>query len=404
MSTQYLFRIIIAFAIALPVLFSGTSAANAQKTLSRQSIIQGLQFQEQQQGKKKSKRLKRGKRRAKAIQGTSNSRKRVAKKRAPSAKRQVAIRRAPAAKKRVAVRRSPAQSGNVQFRAPKSRNQKKLRSRAPTRVAKRRAPAKNNQQIRVRKRAPVALQNRAPTRVVRRRAPAPANNNQGIRAPKRAPVVIQNRAPTKVVKRRAPAPATNNQRIRTPKRAPVALQNRAPTRVVRRRAPASNHQELRAPVVVTQDPARNPQHFNNQVASTSEEFGERGIRIDEYTTSYVDAGSVDLEILFDYNSAKIKPKSVHQLIILGEALQDAALAGSNIVIAGHTDAAGGNGYNIDLSFRRAQSVTDFLINFAGIDAGRLTIEGHGEESLKYPDAPHSGQNRRVEIINLGSQG
>jgi flagellar motor protein MotB len=42
--------------------------------------------------------------------------------------------------------------------------------------------------------------------------------------------------------------------------------------------------------------------------------------------------------------------------------------------------------------------------YAGIDPRRLIPEGYGEELLKYPDAPESGQNRRVEIINLGDAG
>jgi outer membrane protein OmpA-like peptidoglycan-associated protein len=109
-----------------------------------------------------------------------------------------------------------------------------------------------------------------------------------------------------------------------------------------------------------------------------------------------------LEILFEYNSARINPESVRQLVTLAEALQDAALQGTRIMIAGHTDASGSNAYNDDLSYRRAQSVSDFLKLYAGISPDRLAIEGYGEELLKYPDAPNSGQNRRVEIINLGA--
>ena len=45
-----------------------------------------------------------------------------------------------------------------------------------------------------------------------------------------------------------------------------------------------------------------------------------------------------------------------------------------------------------------------LVNYAGVDAGRLVPEGYGERLLKFPDAPQSGQNRRVEIINLGEAG
>jgi outer membrane protein OmpA-like peptidoglycan-associated protein len=124
----------------------------------------------------------------------------------------------------------------------------------------------------------------------------------------------------------------------------------------------------------------------------------------ESTTEYRDSGRIDLEILFDYDSDRIKPASVRQLIELGEALNDPELDKGKFMIAGHTDAVGSNAYNSDLSLRRAQAVSRFLTEFAGVDAGRLTMEGFGEEYLKYPDAPESGQNRRVEIINLGESG
>ena len=117
--------------------------------------------------------------------------------------------------------------------------------------------------------------------------------------------------------------------------------------------------------------------------------------------NYDSSGRIDLEILFDYDSDRIDPASVRQLIELGEALNDPELGSGKFMIAGHTDAAGSNSYNNDLSFRRAQAVSRFLIEFAGVKPQRLHQEGFGEDYLKYPDAPESGQNRRVEIINLG---
>ncbi|MGI9402131.1 MAG: OmpA family protein [Rhizobiaceae bacterium] len=121
----------------------------------------------------------------------------------------------------------------------------------------------------------------------------------------------------------------------------------------------------------------------------------------EQASTYNDSGRIDLEILFDYDSDRIDPKSVRQLIELGEALNDPELGSVQFMVAGHTDAAGSNAYNNDLSFRRAQAVSRFLIDFAGVKPKRLLQEGFGEDFLKYPDAPESGQNRRVEIINLG---
>ena len=124
----------------------------------------------------------------------------------------------------------------------------------------------------------------------------------------------------------------------------------------------------------------------------------------EVGTAYAGYGRIDLEILFDYDSDRINPASVKQLIALGEALNDPSLGKGRFVIAGHTDSAGSREYNYDLSQRRAHAVSEFLAYYAGVDLKRLVTEGYGEDMLKYPDAPESGQNRRVEIINLGEAG
>ncbi|MGY4300179.1 outer membrane protein OmpA-like peptidoglycan-associated protein [Bradyrhizobium sp. i1.4.4] len=66
-----------------------------------------------------------------------------------------------------------------------------------------------------------------------------------------------------------------------------------------------------------------------------------------------DKPNIDLEITFDYNSANISAKSLASVQALGRALTSPDLKGSTFVVAGHTDAAGGEGYNQDLSERRA---------------------------------------------------
>ena len=229
------------------------------------------------------------------------------------------------------------------------------------------------------------------------------------------PRVLKRRAPQPVfeetprLKRRAPKPGVAMMRVPEPvdhsgqvavRRAPqpqdIGTQEfRAPPQVQEFRAPPSSGGKR--PVV------KNPGGV--KVASTNRGLDVQPGGRQEFTgTNYPDNGRIDLEILFDYDSANIDPGSVKQLIILGEALNDAELADARIVIAGHTDAAGSDAYNSDLSLRRARAVYDFLVNYAGVDAGRLVPEGYGERLLKFPDAPQSGQNRRVEIINLGEAG
>lgn len=112
------------------------------------------------------------------------------------------------------------------------------------------------------------------------------------------------------------------------------------------------------------------------------------------------APSVDLEIQFAYNSATIQPKSVPLLIRLGKALGSADLQGATFLVAGHTDAKGSNSYNQTLSERRAAAVRNFLTNSFKLDSSALIAIGFGEEQLKLPGNPNSGENRRVQVVNL----
>jgi len=111
---------------------------------------------------------------------------------------------------------------------------------------------------------------------------------------------------------------------------------------------------------------------------------------------------LDVEIFFDYNSADIRAKSLSDLTKLGLALRDKRLAGSDFMIIGHTDASGGENYNLALSKKRAVSVRTFLVDTFGINAKNLIAIGYGEEELKRPDAPKAAENRRVQFVNLAN--
>jgi outer membrane protein OmpA-like peptidoglycan-associated protein len=110
--------------------------------------------------------------------------------------------------------------------------------------------------------------------------------------------------------------------------------------------------------------------------------------------------SIDLEINFDYNSAAIGPKALPQVTALGQALSSGDLKGRTFVVAGHTDAAGAEGYNQSLSEQRADAVKRFLAEKYGIEASRLVTVGHGKNQLKNATDPLAGENRRVQVINM----
>ncbi|MGJ5094810.1 OmpA family protein [Bradyrhizobium oligotrophicum] len=113
--------------------------------------------------------------------------------------------------------------------------------------------------------------------------------------------------------------------------------------------------------------------------------------------------NIDLEITFDYNSANISQKSLPSVQALGRALTNAELKGSTFVVAGHTDAAGGEAYNQDLSERRADSIKRYLVEKFGIAGADLVTVGYGKSKLKDPSQPLAEVNRRVQVVNMQSK-
>lgn len=108
---------------------------------------------------------------------------------------------------------------------------------------------------------------------------------------------------------------------------------------------------------------------------------------------------IDLEINFDYNSDRVSHKSLPSVQALGRALANPDLKGSTFIIAGHTDAAGGDAYNQDLSERRADAVKRYLVERSGISATDLVTVGYGKTQLKDPANPLAEVNRRVQVVN-----
>ena len=108
-------------------------------------------------------------------------------------------------------------------------------------------------------------------------------------------------------------------------------------------------------------------------------------------------GEVDLHgIYFDTGQATLKPESEATLQqVLGVLTTDKGL---RLVVAGHTDSEGQDDYNLGLSQRRATAVMQWL-TAQGIDAARLTSEGHGESRPVADNGNAEGRalNRRVQL-------
>ena len=112
---------------------------------------------------------------------------------------------------------------------------------------------------------------------------------------------------------------------------------------------------------------------------------------------------IDLEIRFDYNSADISRNAMPAVQELGKALSDASLKDSTVVVAGHTDAVGGEAYNQDLSERRADTIKKYLTEKHGLNGANLVTVGYGKTKPKDPTAPLDPVNRRVQVVNMDTK-
>jgi outer membrane protein OmpA-like peptidoglycan-associated protein len=124
---------------------------------------------------------------------------------------------------------------------------------------------------------------------------------------------------------------------------------------------------------------------------------------EEIATLAKDKPNIDLEITFDYNSADISSRSLPAVETLGKALTSPDLKDSTFVVAGHTDAKGGEAYNQDLSERRAETIKRYLIDKYGIAGADLVAVGYGKTKPKDPANPMDPANRRVQVVNMANK-
>lgn len=101
-------------------------------------------------------------------------------------------------------------------------------------------------------------------------------------------------------------------------------------------------------------------------------------------------------VFFDFDSEVPKDGAVETIEFV--ATNAEACGWDNFQIVGHTDRAGTNAYNDDLSMRRAQSIATLMTSL-GIERARMQIGAEGEENQRVPteDGVRNPQNRRVEI-------
>lgn len=114
-------------------------------------------------------------------------------------------------------------------------------------------------------------------------------------------------------------------------------------------------------------------------------------------------GGDSIVLYFSYDSDDLHPRTRRQIEIVAGVLK--ADADRRLKISGHTDALGGQNYNIGLSRKRADSVRAAMIE-SGVPASQITIEGFGAAKPRgknfRPDGSDNPEgrrlNRRAEIL------
>lgn len=121
----------------------------------------------------------------------------------------------------------------------------------------------------------------------------------------------------------------------------------------------------------------------------------RGINVEAATPD--PPRKISLQLQFGFDSAEITDGARSRLDVLGSALQSPELAQGTYIISGHTDTSGRYDYNVALSKRRAEAVTEYLVSRYQIDRAKVIPVGKGPDELLDRGDPKSASNRRVQI-------
>jgi outer membrane protein OmpA-like peptidoglycan-associated protein len=107
------------------------------------------------------------------------------------------------------------------------------------------------------------------------------------------------------------------------------------------------------------------------------------------------------DILFDVGKSTLKPGAQASIQRIATVLTQ--YPQHQILVEGHTDATGGDDFNLQLSRDRASTVRSALIT-GGVDASKISADGYGESRPVASNDTPAGrqQNRRVEIVIVGA--
>lgn len=136
-----------------------------------------------------------------------------------------------------------------------------------------------------------------------------------------------------------------------------------------------------------------------ETAETKKQLSETQAQLKELDARRDARGTVVTlgDVLFDFGKAEINPAAISHLAKLAVFLN--TNVDRNVTIEGHTDNAGADDFNMLLSQRRADAVSNYLQS-QGVEGTRLQTLGKGSEFpvTDNSTAPKRQQNRRVEVI------
>ena len=101
-------------------------------------------------------------------------------------------------------------------------------------------------------------------------------------------------------------------------------------------------------------------------------------------------------VLFEFDSTDLQADAMAQLGEVVRAMKQQPALEADVV--GHTDSQGSESYNLALSQRRAQVVSDYLAT-SGVVGSRINTKWRGESEPAFPNttAEFRALNRRVEV-------
>lgn len=135
--------------------------------------------------------------------------------------------------------------------------------------------------------------------------------------------------------------------------------------------------------------------LDKQAEELRQSMGGNGVTVENTGEELI--VTMPQNILFDVDSSYITETARDDLASLASSLQSYPDTSAEVI--GHTDNTGSASHNLDLSVRRAQSVSGVMMA-NGVTPSRLRVVGAGEDQPIASNLTDEGkaQNRRVEIV------